>query len=346
MEHCPPEIWHKIFLSACTDGGFTGRSLLLTSHSFRAVAAPVCLHSVALKSLKQVITFATTFEKAGANTIIRHLLISMDEKHDNEVYLNSLLREGLRRAYPAILERAAPTLLTLFINHYDFTSFCKHTSLRFPVLRDLAVHSLSRYQPDNDLDYPFPLLERVHISTVYNTSGSGEPFVALATMAPHLTTLRLSDIREDVALPRFLRTLLRVPDPPGGAPAPQEGIDPEEIVKYLPCLTNVLVEPFVFHDYAAYGMQTEAEEHTTMMTGLDTTAKACVTRREGEPRLVVMPSVHALYSAESWLSHWLEVVEGGDGPWTGAASVPSSKGYEPPPRPEVLNLLRSAGVAL
>jgi len=63
MDLCPPEIWHDILWLACTDTGFTGRSISLTSRSFYELSRHVKLRSVALRSVVQIIGFLNVIER-------------------------------------------------------------------------------------------------------------------------------------------------------------------------------------------------------------------------------------------------------------------------------------------
>ena len=54
----PPEIWHKIHASACTDGGSTGRALAQVSRYIRATSQEYRLQSVRLCGHRQAIAFA------------------------------------------------------------------------------------------------------------------------------------------------------------------------------------------------------------------------------------------------------------------------------------------------
>ncbi|KAF7974449.1 hypothetical protein HWV62_12190 [Athelia sp. TMB] len=58
MDRVPPEIWHKIYAGACTDGGPTGRALAQVSRYIRATSQEYRLQSVMLRGHKQAIAFA------------------------------------------------------------------------------------------------------------------------------------------------------------------------------------------------------------------------------------------------------------------------------------------------
>ena len=63
MQACPPEIWLDIFWLACTDTGFTGRSISLTSRFFYELSKPVKLRSVGLQGVVQIIDFLNLIER-------------------------------------------------------------------------------------------------------------------------------------------------------------------------------------------------------------------------------------------------------------------------------------------
>lgn len=62
MRTCPPEIHGYIFSLACSDDGYTGRSLSSVSRYVRLVSAPYQWHNIVLAGLPQVQRFATTLE--------------------------------------------------------------------------------------------------------------------------------------------------------------------------------------------------------------------------------------------------------------------------------------------
>jgi hypothetical protein len=62
IDSCPPEIWTQIFYHACTDTGFTGRSVSATCRHFHELAKCVKLRSVALFSTEQIIAFVKLAE--------------------------------------------------------------------------------------------------------------------------------------------------------------------------------------------------------------------------------------------------------------------------------------------
>ncbi|KAF8959605.1 hypothetical protein BDZ97DRAFT_1922780 [Flammula alnicola] len=57
MQNCPAEIWTQIIAFACTDSGFTGRSISLVSRSFRTASRPFKYQSIALTRSKYIRAF-------------------------------------------------------------------------------------------------------------------------------------------------------------------------------------------------------------------------------------------------------------------------------------------------
>ncbi|KAE9407440.1 hypothetical protein BT96DRAFT_132868 [Gymnopus androsaceus JB14] len=63
MDRCPPEICHIIFLLACTDGGYTGRSLSAVSKSIRSISRPTMLQSMSIIGYDQLLAFLNLLEQ-------------------------------------------------------------------------------------------------------------------------------------------------------------------------------------------------------------------------------------------------------------------------------------------
>jgi len=85
MEHCPPEI-HAIFYGlACTDGGYTGRSLSLVSHYVHDTSKPFKLQSIFVTGVWQAVQFQSLLSnnpQAGIDHGVRHLFLSCLYPHD------------------------------------------------------------------------------------------------------------------------------------------------------------------------------------------------------------------------------------------------------------------------
>lgn len=102
MNRCPAELWIRIFALACTDGGYTGRSLSCVSRYISDVSRPVQLQSVALHGAYELKCFADTMEsRVPEDRRILHLYIAHHkEPSDRNSYAppDSLSSSELREA--------------------------------------------------------------------------------------------------------------------------------------------------------------------------------------------------------------------------------------------------------
>jgi len=82
MYHCPVEILTKIFSFACTDGGYTGRSLSLVSTHFHDASLPVKFQSIILRGFDQTKAFCTFIQSSPfpARSRVQHLLVVHGKK--------------------------------------------------------------------------------------------------------------------------------------------------------------------------------------------------------------------------------------------------------------------------
>lgn len=138
MNRCPVEVWERIARLACIDGGYTACSLSLVSRSMRAITLPSRYYTVAL-----VVTpdscraFMRLLESAEHPVVIHHLLITRGQEFDP-----SHFKEVQQSVY-SILAAAAPTLRTLVAFGDIFASLFIFTSQQFPVLEDLSTPHMS-----------------------------------------------------------------------------------------------------------------------------------------------------------------------------------------------------------
>ncbi|KAI0694743.1 hypothetical protein C8Q76DRAFT_758016 [Earliella scabrosa] len=87
LQSIPPELWKEIVALACTDGGYTGRSLALTCKFMHAQSHSSRFHSVALTSLQHLEDLLKLLRQAQDESVpvqsrpmIEHLYLSfMDE---------------------------------------------------------------------------------------------------------------------------------------------------------------------------------------------------------------------------------------------------------------------------
>ncbi|KZT69921.1 hypothetical protein DAEQUDRAFT_725890 [Daedalea quercina L-15889] len=87
MDRCPTEIWIRIFTLACTDGGFTGRSLSCTSKYIRDASRSVKLQSIAVIGSYEVNRLADALEsRLPEHRRILHLCIGAYDKGPSDTH--------------------------------------------------------------------------------------------------------------------------------------------------------------------------------------------------------------------------------------------------------------------
>lgn len=258
MRPFPAELWHNIGAIACTDGGYTGCSLSLVSHCMRDVMRPVRYTSVALTSQQSCLAFAGMLDDINPHSAIVHLFVSYNitTRGPDATALDATTLDTLSlldAACTRILARAARTLTTLVF--HDPPSFnIVGTELRFPNLRDLSIPCIYKHL---DLEHPpFPALARLHLSIT--TTRGIDTWEELALLAPNMTTVRISGIKQDTTLSSFLRILLDVPVPPRPpgpryifcvdefAPGSSDAVRSVDIASRLPHLRSIYIQPFKF----------------------------------------------------------------------------------------------------
>ena len=140
---------------------------------------------------------------------------------------------------------------------------------------------------------------------------------ALASCTPLLTDLRLSGIKEDLQLPRFLEILFRMSSGDTGL-LPLQSYEDEEhtlvkaaasIAVKLPDLQSIYVRPRI-NRLAARAMQ---DIHEMMLKSLREVAHD--TEGAVGRRLYVLPE-DMQNSLDDVRGHWADVARGGDGPWS------------------------------
>lgn len=217
FERCPAEICATIFSLACTDGGFTGRSLALCSKYINVASKPIQLQSIYIRGLRQMKAFAALLEHLNPEyRRVRYLSITDYRKHSQRnrfftvptepvIQIPEMVEEGSTdvevirsEVLRQILSAVAPSIVTLSI----YFALCEraHCKIPFPLPRltelttflnfeyaGLAVVTLESFKP-------YPALRR------WNTSGFNvyPPYLFghIARLAPALTHLRLAKIDE------------------------------------------------------------------------------------------------------------------------------------------------------
>ncbi|KAI1783741.1 hypothetical protein LXA43DRAFT_955830 [Ganoderma leucocontextum] len=224
MEHLPLETLQQIFRLACTDGGYTGCSLALTSKSIREAAQSTRFHSIALAAeTERLVALVTLYQDQCSNAAslrprISHLHLSFpklantntrpsddpveeDEDWDEEIEddddddeassspLGSLIAARITAAQQ-FLSLVADDLHSLVITEANAVPLFDRA---FPSLRELT---LLRYADPSKLTAPnskilplFPALTHLHIVT---PNWSRPLLPSWIAHAPRVTHLRIS----------------------------------------------------------------------------------------------------------------------------------------------------------
>jgi len=230
VDSCPPEIWTQIFYHACTDTGFTGRSVSATSRHFRELVKATKLRSIALFNIKQIAAFVKLVEALPCwERVVENLYLttcglpSPNPEAPDGAYLpanaqvqdvdqiygpgsgvarpstDDVLDNGkvLGHALTRILCATAPTLRHLHI-------FCPTTRnfllpfVNLPHLQELMVEGPYNYDIYSDEDFAnerltaFRNLRRLRLTCVQTTDAVADNTLkAIVASAPNLTHLRL-----------------------------------------------------------------------------------------------------------------------------------------------------------
>ncbi|KAI0650400.1 hypothetical protein C8Q79DRAFT_1006672 [Trametes meyenii] len=230
----PTEIWRVIIPQACTDGGFTGRSLALTSKYFHSQSLAFRFHSVMLSSLGHLERFLKLLDNQpkDCKSSIEHLYLSF---HDEPIRMppafwavynrmspeqksqaSDSAREArahwttfFRTAWRALMTIVAPTLRTfvLIVRDDAGSPLILDSPCDFPRLEELTwMGSITGF---DGVTHPtrFPALTHVHC-----ISPRGEP-VPWATTSLSLTHVRISCVgQENSGLHHELAAAIGVPD--------------------------------------------------------------------------------------------------------------------------------------
>ncbi|GJE88438.1 hypothetical protein PsYK624_045210 [Phanerochaete sordida] len=287
-----------------------------------SIANPARYQSVSLFGNEKLLSFVNRLASFSALPVIHHLFIAglqvryiqMTELGDQYTFERWREMQEETRAYISklsvnvhtILVTLAPHLRTLGIHGWN-VDLTADTLPAFPFLHDITSTSKPRHSVTSPTR--FPSLRRVHIR-----ARSAHPafWLVLAHFAPRATHLRLSGVCEDAHTPRFLRVLLDLP--PGHAATADsyaagspEAARAVALAARFPHLAHVSVQPAPYSDAGG------ADVHASMEAALAGLAAASA-RGQGVGMFVLLPEQHS-YTAEEARRDWLDVVEGGDGPW-------------------------------
>ncbi|KAI0650401.1 hypothetical protein C8Q79DRAFT_1006673 [Trametes meyenii] len=228
----PTEIWQDILSEACTDGGFTGRSLSLTSRFFYSQSLSSRYRSLVFESLQRLEGFLKALRNHtdGYRPIIEHLYISFyDEpiKTPRGFYVtyNRMSEEQRQKkdesvraekahwnarfcaAWSDLFSVAGPSLRTLCVVEDGVAPLTVEFPCDLPRLEELTW--MGRFTGFDGVARPtlFPALRRVHCLSL---SGDPLPWVVTCTS---LTHLRISSVgARNGHLHKELAAAVGVPD--------------------------------------------------------------------------------------------------------------------------------------
>ncbi|TBU44984.1 hypothetical protein BD309DRAFT_957211 [Dichomitus squalens] len=261
MEKLAVETLQQIFERACTDGGYTGCSLSLTSTSIREVARPVRFFSVALTAeTYSVNAFLELYNKecsvaSGARPKLAHLCFSDIKEDAADISTNDDPEswDAIEAEHDRVL-LATRTLLTLVgdglkslvIDHTFVEPGRPLADRQFPSLRELTFlwyrcPSALEFRPS--VPPLFPALARLHV--VAGDEIWNKPLILQwAPHAPHLTHLRISAHRLSDTFLDELSGIVKAASPSRHGPL-DTGVDARvpPAKRTFPSLVRVVVQP-------------------------------------------------------------------------------------------------------
>lgn len=225
-ERIPTEIWTEICIAACTDTGFTGRSLACLSQFFRLVSQPVQYQSIALHGFEQIIAFASILDRTPTlHCQVKYLFITkaqpprLSENYETDPKRRESVfnMKEVSDAFWTIMTATSPTIEILHLNFAEY----EHHPIPFggfPRLRELQSDGLSLRHSTVSSSYPiYPVLRYWNINTVPPPSLNGVALAAnwitfLPSIAPSLSHFQVPEycFMPDNILEDFARTLLGV----------------------------------------------------------------------------------------------------------------------------------------
>ncbi|KAI9000686.1 hypothetical protein BD414DRAFT_504676 [Trametes punicea] len=343
------EVLQQIFAYACTDGGYTARSLALVSRHCYEVVQPLRLHNVALHSVRQIESFTALLgreyhpsHRAG----VYHLFISTwrdgeavaraDAEHTSQqrdvqrkpsrpagphrsgewTRLRDDLDKRLSVTLPRLLGSVAPDLRTLSIVHsWEFAAITFPAC--FPRLEEFTSFGPLPWLPgwNGALAVPPPCLptaRRAHLI------GQTVSLVPWAHHAPRLTHLRLSEVTERATtLPYELQVALNaVPGRGHTTLITTKCVTNSTFAGYskatqriFPDLQHVRLEVRKPHPY---GCSSKIENHNAFVLELQKTQSQC----GGKLEVVQDRQYCNGYWVDRARQDWLDGVVGRPGCWT------------------------------
>lgn len=105
MDRCPPEICAQIFTYACTDGGYTGRSLSLVSRYIHETSKPLKFQSISIHNHQQISSFSHLIESTPVHLRnVSYLLVSNEDRN--------LTADSSRNTYAGDREWSSSSILS------------------------------------------------------------------------------------------------------------------------------------------------------------------------------------------------------------------------------------------
>lgn len=226
MKPFPQEIWEAIFALACTDSGYTGRSLALTCKFFDEASLSVRYQRVALFGSQHIISFDNVLRNAPPHARhVRFLYISLRSRKSSELEegdagvtsQNTIRADNVTKdAAKLILATVAEDVQVLEVHCFNYI-FSDVPLVPFPQLTDLAADSFPLASalkfPDN-LTPLYPKLLRWHITDADHCWDKMEKgFGCIPKLAPTLVVLRVSGVGQ-TSIGVELRNAFGIKSPP------------------------------------------------------------------------------------------------------------------------------------
>lgn len=307
MNTYPPELHSYICSLACTDDGYTARSLSLVSRYFSQISLPFQYQSVCVSNASQIQSLASKLRDMPSHLRrIRHLFISDDGcGGERDRVVNSII---------IILTFAAPTLETLtFVATSPNTStslIARLFRIRFPRLYELTV---SGHYPFPSTPSCFPSLERLHLLGNRNPHGL-LGLGGLETVMPNLTHLRVSGLNLAVSFSQEVQQAFT------SSLAGEDNDDDGECmfpVKLSPKLQEISIQcgPVPSSGRPNAGARLKDE---TMMKNFESLREGVEGKRgDHQTRFSLLPrSTVAELSSDDLRAHWADRLKGKEGCWS------------------------------
>lgn len=227
MDRCPVELWSAIFSFACTDGGYTGRSLALAARWTNNLSLPFRLQSISATHTKQIVSLADVLDKAHPSyRRVRSLVLSTakithftsgDGKirqtlHGVDTYSSQAESFIVAQSILRILTAVADTLYTLDMDFSQSDSLqCFPYTLvpvALPALLELRLKG-TRSAPALPAPMrPLPSLKRldIHLTKCYRWGIEDWSLIEdLPSITPELDVLYATGLVWCGNLPEYLR---------------------------------------------------------------------------------------------------------------------------------------------